>query len=68
MGQDVQDPFMFDEQDGVQLWSVPQPSPVEGLNATILRIKAVDDSHTIVSFGSLFIDGPLVQVWNGTSK
>ena len=55
--------MLVDTQDGIELWSIPQPSPGAGLVATKIVFQTVDSAGTdIVTYDGLQITGQLHQV------
>jgi hypothetical protein len=59
----AQDEIIFAELGGVQLVSIPQPSPGDGFRATIIQVRAADPSHEVVTFENLSIIGNAHHVW-----
>lgn len=59
--------FMVEERGGVQLWSIPQASPTDGLQSTILELRTVDPEGEIASFTNYNLraeaNGKIHQVW-----
>ena len=54
--------MMFAESDGIQLFSVPQPSPGAGYTATMIQARATNPDYSIVTLSNLVI-GSGHQVW-----
>ncbi len=57
----AQHPILLGIRGGVEVWSVPQPPPLDGFGATKIFLRATDPEATIVVFENLVIDGELVQ-------
>ncbi len=55
--------MMFAESDGIQLYSVPQPSPGQGFSAAIIQARATNPDYSIVTLGNIRI-GSAHQVWS----
>lgn len=55
---------VFAEVDGVQLVSIPQPSPGDGFLAATIQARTVDSRDTIVTFANLSIAN-VHHVWAG---
>ena len=45
------------------MWSVPQPDPGEGYEATKIVLRGVDPASQLVTFENLRFDGAFVQTW-----
>jgi hypothetical protein len=48
---------------GVEVWSVPQPSPGPGFVATRIELRASYPAAKLVTIEALHIDGSLIQIW-----
>ncbi len=59
----AQGPFILDVRGGVEVWSVPQPDPGPGYEATKVVLRGVDPASKPVTFENLRFDGELVQTW-----
>ena len=49
----AQEPFILDVLGGVEVWSVPQPAPGEGYEATDIVLRTVDPAAKLVTFENL---------------
>ena len=54
--------MMFAESDGIQLFSVPQPSPGAGFSAAVIQARSTNPDFSIVTLANLAI-GSGHQVW-----
>jgi len=58
----AQDPFMLGNAGGVEVWSVPQADPADGIEAANIVLRSPAGTK-IVTFENLLIDGDVHQVW-----
>ena len=58
----AQDPFVLETRGGVEVWSVPQPTPGEGYQSTNIVLRGVDPASKLVTFENLRFDGDLAQL------
>lgn len=65
-GVSAQEEFLMQSLGGVEVWSIPQEAPADGVLATILELRTVDPDSSLVTFTNLAITGGKThQTWLG---
>lgn len=59
----AQEEILVDSKGGVELWSIPQANPADGVLATILELRTTDPDARVVTFTNFKLEGNVHQSW-----